>query len=159
MIENKASDPFYSLSPSGRTTQDLYLYEGVSPGRFSEFPKTFFSRQMNLSEGGLVSTITDSLGYSRWICSVTLTTSLPGIASIIPLKPFVNVLINDHGINQTSKAALFYEAGVKAGLWDVFEIYFPFIVSDNINSIRGSLKERIRFIFRLDKFNPFKMKF
>ena len=113
---------------------------------------------MTLSEGGLVTAVNDSLGYSHWLISLTLTSNLPGIASRIPVKPFVNLLLNDHGISPANNPTLFYEAGFKAGLWDFFEVYFPFIVSDNINSIRGSLKERIRFIFRLDKLNPFKFK-
>ena len=151
MLKNDASYPFYSFSPSGRNGRDQYLYEGVYPDRFTEFPRTLLSRQMTLSEGGLVSAVNDSLGYSRWLLSVSLTSSLPGIASKIPFKPFVNLLLNDHGSGNINNPTFFYEAGIKAGIWDYFEIYFPFIVSDNIKSITGSLRERIRFVFRLDK--------
>ena len=135
-----------------------YLYEGVFPERFTQFHKSFLSREMTISEGGLISAINDTLGYSRWICSLSLAGSLPGKASKIPVKPFVNVLLNDHGIGTNNKPALFCEAGLKTGIWDFFEIYFPFIVSDNINAVTGSLKERIRFVFRLDKINPFRSK-
>jgi hypothetical protein len=159
MLKNSSSDPYYAFSASGRGGREQYLYEGVFPDRFSEFPKTFFSRQMSLSEGGLVTHINDSLGYSRWICSLSLTSSLPGKASIIPVKPFVNLLLNDHATGPiNNKASLFYEAGLKTGIWNLFEIYFPLIVSDNINSIAGTIKERIRFVFRLDKLKPFKVK-
>jgi hypothetical protein len=108
---------------------------------------------MALSEGNLVSAVNDSLGFSRWLISLTLTSSLPGKADIVPIKPFVNLLLNDHGPGENKRAALFFEAGLKAGVWDFFEVYFPFIVSDNINSITGSFKERIRFVFKLDKLN------
>ena len=158
MLKNDVSAPFYAFSSSGRSGPEQYLYEGVYPDRFTPFPNSFLSRQMMLSEGGLVTAVNDSLGYSHWLISLTLTSNLPGIASRIPVKPFVNLLLNDHGISPANNPTLFYEAGFKAGLWDFFEVYFPFIVSDNINSIRGSLKERIRFIFRLDKLNPFKFK-
>ncbi len=158
MLNNTFSDPYYSFSASGRSGREQYLYEGVYPDRFSKFPKTFFSRQMTLSEGGLVTYVNDTIGYSRWICSLSLTSSMPGKASKIPVKTFVNLLLNDHGIGTRVKSTLFYEAGLKAGIWDFFEVYFPFIVSDNINSIAGSLKERIRFVFRLDKLKPFKSK-
>jgi hypothetical protein len=158
MLQNEPTDPLYSFSPDGRSGPEQYLYEGLFPDRFSEFPKTFLSRQMTLSEGGLVSAVNDSLGYSRWICSISLTSNLPGFASGIPVKPFFNLLLNDHGIGKNDRSALFYEAGLKAGIWDFFEVYFPFIVSDNINTIAPSLKERIRFVFRLDKLNPFKLK-
>jgi len=68
-------------------------------------------------------------------------------------------LLNDHATGPiNNKASLFYEAGLKTGIWNLFEIYFPLIVSDNINSIAGTIKERIRFVFRLDKLKPFKVK-
>jgi len=105
---------------------------------------------MTLSEGGLISPVNDSLGYSRWIFSLSLSGSLPGKASLLPVKPFVNLLLNDHGSGTNNKSLLFYEAGLKAGIWDFFEIYFPLLVSDNIGEITGSLKNRIRFVFRLD---------
>lgn len=158
MLKNQPSDPVYDFSASGRSGKEQYLFDGVYPDRFTEFPKSFMSREMTLSEGGLVSAVNDSLGYSRWLCSLSLTSSLPGKVSKIPVKPFLNLLLNDHGIRSGSGPAIFYEAGLKAGLWDFFEVYFPIIVSDNINTITGSMNERIRFIFRLDKLNPFKSK-
>jgi hypothetical protein len=111
---------------------------------------------MSLSEGGLATFINDSIGYSRWLCSFSLTSNLPWKASIVPVKPFINILLNDHGISSTNKSILFYEAGLKAGIWDFFEIYFPVLVSDNISTVRRSFKERIRFVFRLDIVNPVK---
>ena len=158
MFEDKGSYPFYSFSPGGRSGTEQYLYQGIYPDRFSDFPKTFWSREMALSEGGLASAVNDTLGYSRWLCSITLTSGLPGWACVVPIKPFVNLLLNDHGPGNQNKASLFFEAGLKAGIWDFFEVYFPLIVSDNINSITGSFKERIRFIFRLDKLNFFSPK-
>ena len=158
MLKNEPSDPVYEFSASGRSGREQYLYDGVYPDRFTEFPKNFLSREMTLSEGGLVSAVNDSLGYSRWLCSFSLTSSLPGKASKIPVKPFLNLLLNEHGIRPGSGPAIFYEAGLKAGLWDFFEVYFPLLVSDNINEIAGSMNERIRFVFRLDKLNPFKSK-
>jgi len=50
----------------------------------------------------------------------------------------------------------FYEAGLKAGIWDFFEIYIPLLVSKNIDSANGSFKNRIRFIFSLDSFSSLK---
>ena len=49
-----------------------------------------------------------------------------------------------------NKSLLFFEAGFKAGIWNLFEIYFPLLVSDNIDFITGSFKNRIRFVLRLD---------
>jgi hypothetical protein len=82
------------------------------------------------------------------------TSSLPGKTSRIPVKPFINLLLNDHGSGTNDESLLFFEAGLKTGIWDFFEIYVPLLVSDNIDAISGSLKNRIRFVFRLDKINP-----
>ncbi len=41
----------------------------------------------------------------------------------------------------------------KTGIWDFFEIYIPLLVSDNLYALAGSFKNRIRFVFRLDKIN------
>jgi hypothetical protein len=66
--------------------------------------------------------------------------------------------LNDHGIGSANKSFFFYEAGLKAGIWDYFEIYFPFFVSDNIDTLTGSLKNRIRFVFKLNKLSLFRSK-
>jgi hypothetical protein len=158
ILKNTSSDPFYAFSVSGRSGRELYLYNGIYPDRFGEFPKTFWSRQMTLSEGGLVTPVNNSLGYSRWICSLSLSSSLPGKISLVPVKPFVNLLLNDHGSGSTCKSQLFFEAGLKAGIWNLFEIYLPLLVSENINSFTGSFKDRIRFVFRLDIINPLRMR-
>lgn len=150
MLQNSNSDPVYGFAAGGRSGREQYLYQGFFPDRFGTFPETFWSRQMTLAEGGLISPVNDSLGYSRWLCSLSLSSSLPGKASLIPVKPFVTLLLNDHGSGTNNKSLLFYEAGLKTGIWDFFEIYFPLLVSDNIEEITGSFKNRIRFVFRLD---------
>ncbi|HUV00289.1 MAG TPA: M1 family metallopeptidase [Bacteroidales bacterium] len=157
MLKSGSADPFYMFSAAGRSGREQYLYQGLYPDRFSELSKTFWSRQMSLSEGGLVSPVNDTLGYSRWLFSFSLTSSLPRTVSWIPVKPFINLLLNDRGAETTDKSPLFFEAGLKAGIWNFFEIYVPILVSDNILSITGSFKERIRFVFRLDILNPFRL--
>ena len=62
MLKNDPAYPIYGFSPGGRSGSEQYLYEGIFPDRFGEFPKTFWSRQMALSEGGLVTPVNDSLG-------------------------------------------------------------------------------------------------
>jgi hypothetical protein len=157
MLKNNPDVPFYAFSASGRSGRDQYLYQGTYPDRFSVYPTTFWSRQMTLSEGGLVSPVNDLLGYSRWLFSLSLTSTLPGIAGRLPVKPFVNILLNDHGIGNGHDSPLFYEAGFKAGIWNFFEIYIPLAVSGNIQSITGSFNDRIRFVFSLDTFTQVKL--
>ena len=153
MLKTDSEIPFYAFSASGRSGREQYLYQGFYPDRFSMFPENFFSRQMTLSEGGLVSPVNDSLGYSKWLLSLSLSTTLPGKASLLPVKPFLNLLLNDHGISASRNSSFFYEAGLKVGAWGLFEIYIPFLVSKNINSVSSSFKNRIRFVFSLDSFS------
>jgi hypothetical protein len=157
MLKSDPAVPFYSLSPSGRSGTEQYLYEGTFPDRFSVFPKTFWSRQVGFSEGGLVSPVNDRLGYSNWLVSLSFTSNLPGKISRIPIKPFVNFLLNDHGSGSGHDSPFFYEAGLKAGLWNFFEIYVPLVVSENIESINASFKDRIRLVFNLDTFSQVKL--
>jgi hypothetical protein len=112
---------------------------------------------MNFSEGGLVSPVSDRLGYSQWLVSLSFTSSLPGKSNKVPVKPFVNFLLNDHGTGAAHGSPFFYEAGLKAGLWNFFEIYVPLVVSGNIQSINGSFKDRIRLVFSLDTFSQVKL--
>ena len=146
--------PFHSFSAGGRGGLEQYLYHGTYPDRFSLFTDTFFSRQMMLSEGGLVSPVHMALGYSDRLASVSLTSTWPRLPAWIPVRPFANFLVNEHTrIFDPYYPPLFFEAGLKAGLWDFFEIYFPFHVSENIRSATGPLQNRIRFVLRLQSFN------
>ncbi len=158
MINSSGNYPFYRFSSSARNGRDLYLYQGFYPDRFQSSQKSFWSRQMTITEGGLVSSISDSLGYSRWVSSFTITSNLPGKGSIIPVKSFINILLNDYSKGANNISPFFFEAGLKAGIWDFFEVYFPILVSNNIRTIQGSLKERIRFVFNIENINPFKTK-
>jgi hypothetical protein len=152
MIKDNSSSSFYAFSPAGRSGREQYLYQGTYPDRFGVFPSTLGSRQMTLSEGGLASPVSDSLGYSNWLISLSFTSNLPGKASRVPVKPFINFLFNDHGAGNGHNSPFFYEAGLKAGFWNIFEIYVPLVVSGNIESLGGSFKNRIRIILNLDSF-------
>jgi hypothetical protein len=157
MLKESSAASFYSLSPAGRSGRELYLYEGTYPDRFVMFPATFWSRQITFSEGGLVSPVNGSLGYSNWLISLSLTSNLPGRAGRMPIKPFVNILLNDHSAGTGHNSPFFYEAGLKAGIWNFFEFYVPLIVSENIESLTGSFKNRIRIVLKLDSFKQFKL--
>jgi hypothetical protein len=157
MLKNTSGIPFYAFSPAGRSGREDYLYRGMYPDRFEVFPKTFWSRQMTLSEGGLVSPVNDSLGYSRWLVSLSFSSNLPGKAGKLPVKPFVNFLLNEHAPESGHRPQLFCETGLKAGIWNIFEIYLPLVVSGNIGSIAPSIKERIRITLNLDSFNQVKL--
>ena len=73
------------------------------------------------------------------------------------MKPFVNLLLNDKGFGRENNSLIFFEAGLKMGILNIFEIYVPLLVSKNIDSAARSFKNRIRFVFSLDSFNRLKM--
>lgn len=150
MLNNTSTNPYYGIAPGGRSGRDLYLYDGTYPDRFGAYPTTFFSRQMTVSEGGLASPVNEKLGYSNRLLSLSLSSSLPGKAGTLGIKPFVNVLLNDHGLSPEYNSLFFGEAGIKIGLWNLFEVHFPLLVSGNIQSITGSISNRIRIVFNLD---------
>ena len=150
MLKNNSNNPFYALAASGRSGRELYLYDGMYPDRFSPLSGTFWPRQMTISEGGLISPINEQLGYSKWLLSVSMSSSLPGILAYTGIKPFVNILLNDHGLATSYNSTFFGEAGLKIGVLNIFEIFVPLIVTTNIHSIQGSIKERIRFTLNLD---------
>ena len=154
MLNKNTVESYYAFSPSGRSGRELYLYPGIYPDRFGVFPESFWSRQMDLTEGGLVTPVYYSLGFSRSVFSLSFNSTLPGKTSVIPVKPFFTLLIKDYDDILLQQFPLFYEAGFKAGMWNFFEIYFPLLVSDNLKSLAGPLKERIRFVFKLDIFDP-----
>lgn len=153
MLGNNSGEPFYAFAVSGRSGKEQYLYDGTFIGRFSEFPNSFWSRQMTLSEGGLVSPVNDSIGFSSAVISLSLTSNLPGRAGRLPVKPFVNFVLNN-----SHSSPFFYEAGLKAGIWNFFEIHIPILVSENIQIATGTFKDRIRFILNLDSFYQLKFK-
>lgn len=143
MLKSALSDESpYLFAPSGRGGSELYLFQGDFPDRFATFSSSFWSRQMSVTEGAIVSPVNLTSGYSRSLLSASVSSSLPGFFGRLPLKPFANAVYD-------TKTA-YYEAGIKAGIWGFFEIHVPLLVSDNIKVIRDSIKNRIRFSLNLE---------
>lgn len=141
MIRENENNRLYSMAPSARNGNQLYLFEGDFPDRFDARYGTLWSKQMLLKEGMIVSPINDHSGYSRWLSSFSAQAGLPGVVSFIPVKPFINLTFTDD---------MFYEAGFSAGVPDVLEIFVPILVSSNIQSIFPEINQRIRFILSLE---------
>jgi hypothetical protein len=156
MLTDHTNVPFYAFSVSARGGPDLYLYQGFYPDRFSAFPSNFLSREMSITEGGLISEPKySSSRYSHKIFSISLTSNFPGQAGLLPIKPFVNILFSDPAPRKST--SLFFETGLKAGFWNFFEIYLPFPISGNIRSINHSFKDGIRFVLNLDSVNKIRL--
>jgi hypothetical protein len=149
MLKNTSTSPLHGLAPSGRSGREHYLYQGLYLDRFREFTENFWSRQLEFDEGGLVSPVNRSAGFSDWLVSISLTSTLPVVPVWIPVRPFVNILLNDSSAGISNSHPIFFEAGIKSGIFDLFEVYFPFIVTENISSMH-SFKDRIRFTITID---------
>lgn len=152
MLKEDSEIAFYSFSPDGRSGRDHYFYQGTYPDRFAIFPSNFWSRQMTLSEGGMVTSLSDTLGYSSWMVSCSFTSTLPGKLSRLPVQPFVHLLFNDKGFRSANDSPVFFEAGLKTGIRKIFEIYVPLVVSKNLDESGISFRNRIRFVLSLDAF-------
>ena len=146
MLIDNSGMPYHSFSQSGRSGREQYLYQGIYPDRFAEPVTNFWSRQMSIAEGSLVSPVNDTLGFSPWLISLSFTSSLPSGIDRFPVKPFLNMVLNDPA-NKTNNSLL-YEAGLKTGIWNIFEIHLPLLVSPSAHS--GYFRERIRFTLNLD---------
>lgn len=155
MLNDHSNVPFYAFSSCARSGPDLYLYQGFYPDRFSMFPTNFLSREMTVTEGALISVPKDNSRYSHKIISISLSSNLTAQAGILPIKPFLNILFTDNTYGHAT--SLFFEAGIKAGFWNFFEIYIPFPISGNIRSINHSFRDGIRFVLNLESINKIKL--
>jgi hypothetical protein len=155
MFRQDKLNSLYSLAPSARSGRELYLFQGEFPDRYAVFPTGFWSRQMVSNEGGIISPINDKSGYSKWLFSASMTASLPGRAAKLPVRPFINMLYKDNSHANTDH--LFMEAGLSAGLRDIFEFHIPLLVTGNIHELRSTVKERIRFVFNLEPLYNFRL--
>ncbi|MCF8370766.1 MAG: M1 family metallopeptidase [Bacteroidales bacterium] len=156
----------YGFSMAGRggyaDYQADYLFMNRSSG--NETNPNLQGRQALISDGGFVSYVPDVF-VDRVISSINLKSSLPytnllhvflnlGIQKnvntdeILPAKPIEPVL-ND----------LQYEAGLELSLIpDIFAIYFPLAVSDDIKAINNmytdSYWQKVRFTLKLNMLGP-----
>ena len=94
---------------------------------------------------------------ASWTWQSVPKSTLPGKTSRLPVKPFVNLLLNDNGFGNGNDSPVFFEAGLKTGIRNIFEIYVPLLVSKNMDAAGGSFKNRIRFVFSLDSFSKGKL--
>lgn len=150
VLSKSIGNNYLNIAPSGRGGRELYLYDGYYPNRFGLNNESVWTRQITISEGGLISPMNKAIGFSKYLFSISLASSLPGKASQTGIKPFINILINDKYLSNEYISKLFFETGFKISFLNILDIYLPLIVSSNIKVINGSLKERIRFVLNLE---------
>ncbi len=148
--------PEYGFAAGSRNGRELYLYDGIYADRFSSAGNSILSRQVSLTDGGLISPQNDSIGYGRSVASLCIAAGFPGKAGKIPLKGFVSAALLDRA--GYSADPFFFEAGIKTGVWKFLEIYIPLVTSGNISAFNPSVKSRIRFVFNLSTLDPLRIR-
>ncbi|MDA3779117.1 MAG: M1 family metallopeptidase [Bacteroidales bacterium] len=151
--ENLSNTYSYSLSGSAGTSD--YSYDNTFIGRFETYGNNnsnqLLSQQFVKDNGGFASY--SPFGQTKdWIFTVNLTSSLP-IKKNIPVKLFANAGFYGDDISYSlwpNADSFQYEAGAELSLINGFiKIYFPAVVSENINDYLNSscnnYLQRIRF--------------
>ncbi|MBN1819345.1 MAG: hypothetical protein JW833_01435, partial [Prolixibacteraceae bacterium] len=155
--------PIYNFKLSGISGTDDYLYRELYAGRFED-PESpaILSNQFEQTNGGFA--VYSPLGQtSTWLISANMASSLP-LPDFLPLQLFADVAFvnNPHPVVGYSNTRFFYEAGIKANIVkDFFELYFPLVMSKNIqsysNNISGNYLQKVRFILRFEEINLFRV--
>jgi hypothetical protein len=151
----------YTLSSSGISD---YSYDALYLARF-ENPanNNLLAQQFAAKEGGF--STYSVLGQSTdWLLSLNVNSSLP-INNKIPIRIYANMAIVGSPIEYSgfeNSDAFYWEAGAKLSvIRNVFEFYFPVIMSDQMqkftDEVNDNYWQQIRFTLYLNKLNPFEM--
>ena len=148
----------YSLKLSNWAGNDDYLFDYIYGARSNRIGSGFLSAQMTPAEGGF--SIYTPLGRSwSWLSAVNLRSSLP-FTNL--LRIYADFGIYPDGLHG-NKPKMLYEGGAYLNIIPkYFEIYFPFFWSKEIQDVaelnnQPFYEQKIRFVFRMDLMNPFKV--
>lgn len=147
----------YNFRLTGNLGYQDYTYDNIFLGRLESNNNYWISHQFVKSDGGF--NIYSPVGQtSDWITTLNFTSSIPGK---LPLRVYFNLgTYANAGMDSFTKK-IAYEGGVEVVLiTDIFEVYFPALMSEDLKKSNDLYNERyyqkIRFIINLNKLNPFK---
>ncbi len=152
----------YKFSLSGETGFNDYLYENTYLGRFeSPFTHSFFGNQFTPNNGAFATYI--PFGYSdKWLVSFNVSSSIPYMSRLIPLKLFFNSgLMPKNSYPKDYPLDLFnWESGVKFSiLQDNIQVFFPVFISKGLKKSNETFTDkyiqRVRFSININNFNLF----
>lgn len=127
-----------------------YMYDEIVLAR--EVSGTFLDHQIATNDGGFKQT-TSSFDASSWMLASNVKIHFPGK---LPIGVYADIGISNANDFVTGNKNLYYDYGGFLNIIkDVVEIYFPFgnSSSKNLNQLKYS--DQIKFIFKLQKLNPF----
>ena len=155
---NSNTNVDYSFKLSNWSGNDDYLFDYTYAARSQNIGGGLLSAQMTPVEGGF--SIYTPLGRSwSWLSAVNLKTSLP-FTNLIRL--YADFGIYPDGLNN-NKPKMLYEGGAYLNIIPHYlEVYFPVFWSKEIQDVaelnnKAFYEQKIRFTFRMDLMNPFKM--
>ncbi|MEI6764552.1 MAG: M1 family metallopeptidase [Bacteroidota bacterium] len=142
---------------SGQSGYQDYMYDNIYLGRNdANIP---CSNQFSETDGGFKYATAVGMTWD-WLFAVNLKTSLPGK---LPFKLYADFGTYRNAAHAfTGSKALSYDAGVQLSIINnIFDIYFPMLLSEDLKSA-GKLfethyPEKIRFTLNLKKLNPLEL--
>lgn len=149
-ISNYAPTVF-GFKMAGKGYHD-YMYDNIFPGRSENTDG--LSQQFAETDGAFKVFLPILSTSQKWLMALNIKTSLPGR---IPFR-----LYADFGKTEKdlfSKQSVLFNAGLNISVKrDIFEIYFPLVMSKEIrDQVESNYKfiERVRFTLNLNLLNPF----
>jgi hypothetical protein len=143
----------YRFRLSGQRGYQDYLYDHVYLGRMET--EGLLANQFTETDGGFK--FYSAIGQtSKWITALNVKSSLGNLK--LPLCLYADIGLTEYDGRVTQK--VLYDAGVCLSLRkNVFEIYFPFLISNDFQKYKDanglSYAETIRFTLNLNLINPF----
>ncbi len=145
----------YRFRLSGQTGSQDYLYDDIFLGRTET--KGVLANQFTETDGGFK--FYSPIGQTgKWLAAVNIKSSLGNIK--LPINLFADI-----GITATDgrlKEDILFDAGISISVRkDVFEIFFPLLISEdfkNNKKIRNvNYLETVRFVLNFNSINPFNL--
>jgi len=154
--------PIYNLTTSGKTGWDDYLCDNLYLARFEDPSSQLFITNQFSPEGGGFASYSPFGRSQEYMLALNVASSLP-VAKNIPIQLYINTATFGETFTPgdwEKGDSFLYEGGVKLQvIRDVFEFYFPVVVSDDIDKyldeVTANYWQRIRFTLRLSKLNVF----
>ncbi|MFH0866214.1 MAG: M1 family metallopeptidase [Bacteroidota bacterium] len=140
---------------SGESGFNDYLFDRYYFGRTDA--ASVFSRQFSETGGGFK--IYTPLGQTwKWLTAMNFKASIPGK---VPIRLYADIGTYEGAGSSSVSKVIAYDAGIVLSIINnIFEIYFPVAISDDIqeaNKLNGvTYWENIRFKLSLEKADPFK---
>ncbi|MBA3971900.1 MAG: hypothetical protein H0X46_07110, partial [Bacteroidetes bacterium] len=152
---NVADAGLYRFRMSGQTGSQDYLYDNIFLGRTET--EGVLSMQFTDTDGGFKA-FSFAGQSSHWLAALNFKTSLGNLK--LPIKLYGDIGTYEDGVSSTKK--VMYDAGLCLSFRkDVFEIYFPLVLSQEFKDYQkiygGNYGETIRFTLNLNLVNPFSL--